>query len=132
MKINTWTDALRSGKYSQGFDMLYDAETKEFDPIGVACDLINPRFKKRDAGMLNCIDFVVPVTGELAKLIEACPLVVSYVQLLNSFEVPFSKIANEIDDINEYWGNSVNYAYYCEHDGPDAVIHVVENVLRGG
>jgi hypothetical protein len=73
MKIESWTKALRSGDYLQGFDMLYDARSNEFDPIGVACNLINPRFKNRDPKMLDCVDFVVPVTGELKELMEACP-----------------------------------------------------------
>ena len=71
MKISDWADALRSGNYAQGFDMLYDARSNEFDPVGVACDLINPRFKNRKPEMLDCIDFVVPVSGELAELMKA-------------------------------------------------------------
>ena len=128
MLISDWTDALRSGKYPQGIHMLYDARCGEFDPIGVACDLINPAFKNRNPEFLDCIDFVVPVSGELAHLMKACPLMVSYVQMLNSMEVPFRKIADEIDDINLYWGESELYAHYCDKDGPELINWIVTEV----
>ena len=117
LKIKDWTDALRSGNYEQGKSMLYDAETDCFCPLGVACDLVYPKFKDRPPEKLNVCNFVVPMRGEIAKLIKDFPLFESYIAFLNdSVGVNFNAIADEIDLLAS--GDSSHYTTYLNPDGP--------------
>lgn len=38
---NKWIKALKSGKYIQGEDRLYDVSTDTYCCLGVACDIVN-------------------------------------------------------------------------------------------
>ena len=126
MKIKMWTEALRSEKYSQGIGMLYDSEENTFCCLGVACDIVNPRFKKRDPKMLDCANFVVPMNGEVKELKEKYPLIESYLATMNDFEVSFEKIA---DEINRLWaGDDKNYKFYNSGDGIDHIEKMIEAV----
>jgi len=130
MFIDKWTQALRSDKYTQGTGLLYNAEDDTFCPLGVACDLVNPRFRNRKPEMLDCANFVVPMGHEVMTLKKNYPLLESYISVLNDVcGLTFKEIAWEIDNLEA--GICDFYDYYTQNDGPAMIIELSKMVRKG-
>lgn len=99
-----WVEALRSGKYKQAKNVLYDEKTGGYCCLGVACQLYNEEFPedkvntgegetqdlsseycevRKWLGLLSCTGHLVSGLGSLAEL--------------NDKGVDFTEIANIIE-----------------------------------
>lgn len=90
-----WLEALRSGKYKQGLNLLRKGD--EFCCMGVACDLIDPSGWKKTPGHFKWRDvpsFIMPIKA-LNIASKACR---NLANLNDIEEASFTKIADYIEE----------------------------------
>lgn len=102
-----WIDALRSGRYSQGFDVLRESE-KHFCANGVLCDISGlgewrkgtaPHDSKVELWVYSAGEHTTEVTPPIPVLTwaELDPDVSTYIETLNDERMTFDYIADYIE-----------------------------------
>ena len=101
--IKQWTDALRSGMYTQGFGRLHYG--KKFCAMGVACDLNGGGWEKDSRGVFYCLGlaygtepkFVHGWKSNTLPFNDRSGKEICLADLNDDDRMPFPKLADVID-----------------------------------